>query len=43
MNQQITVFEDSGFITDCEYSWSSFLLLAAKPPQDDCTNINAFI
>ena len=43
MNKHITVLEDSRLITECEDSWGSLLLLAAKPHQEMCFNINDFI
>ena len=39
MKQYIKALEDSGLITDCTRPWGSLLLLAAKPHQEDCTDI----
>ena len=35
--------EANKFIRDCEGPWGFLLLLAAKPHQESCTNISAFI
>ena len=43
MNHHMTALEDSGLITDCKCSCGSLLLFAAKPYQEDCSNINVFI
>ena len=43
MNHHIAGLENSGSITDCEGSWGSLFLLAAKSHQDNCFDINTFI
>ena len=39
----ITDLETSKLIRDCEDPWGFLLLLAAKPHQEGCTDIRAFI
>ena len=43
MTKLIADLEANNLIRDCEGPWSSLLLLAAKPYQESCTNISAFI
>ena len=43
MTKLIADLEVNNLIRDCEGPWGSLLLLAAKPHQESCTNISAFI
>ena len=43
MTKQIADFEISGIAINFEGAWWSLLLFAAKPRQEDCGDINAFI
>ena len=43
MNKLIDALENSGLIRDCEGALGSLLLLAAKPHQESCDDINSFI
>ena len=43
MNELIDDLENSGLIRDCEGVWGSLLLLAAKPHQESCDDVNSFI
>ena len=43
MIKLISALENNDLITVCEGDWGSLLLLAAKPREESCTNIYAFI
>ena len=43
MTAQIADLEANDIITDCEGSWGSLLLLATKPQQESCDDINTFV
>ena len=43
MNELIDDLDNSGLTRDCEGSWGSLLLLAAKPHQESCDDVNSFI
>ena len=43
VNKPIDTLENSGLIRDCEGAWGSLLLLAAKPHQENCDDIDFFI
>ena len=43
MRKIIADLEANKLIRDCEGPWGSLLLLLAKPHQESCTNILAFI
>ena len=43
VNKPIDALENSGLIRDCEGAWGSLLLLAAKPHQENCDDIDFFI
>ena len=43
MNKLIDDLENSGIIWDCEGAWGSLILLAVKPHQESCDDINYFI
>lgn len=43
MNRHIGALEGSGLIVDGEGPWSSLLILAPKPHQEDCNSIDNFI
>ena len=43
MTKIIADLETNKLIRDCEGPWGSLLLLVAKPHQESCTNISAFI
>ena len=43
MLKQISDLEDNKWIRDCIGPWGTLLLLAAKPHQESCTNIDQFV
>ena len=43
INAYIQILEDNDWIYDCEGTWGSLLLLAPKPYQEGCTDINDFV
>ena len=43
MTKKIADFEISGIAINFEGAWWSLLLFAAKPHQENCVDINAFI
>ena len=43
MDKYIHIIEANDCICDCEGPWGSLILLAPKPHQDSCNNINDFV
>ena len=43
MSKQISDLENNNWIRDCTGPWGALLLLAAKPHQESCTNIDEFV
>ena len=43
MSKQISDLEHNNWIRDCTGPWGALLLLAAKPHQESCTNIDEFV
>ena len=43
MSKQISDLENNNWIRDCTGPWGALLLLAAKPHQESCTNIDQFV
>ena len=43
MTKLTAALDASDIINDCEGAWESLLPIAAKPHQESCTDIHAFI
>ena len=43
MTEHISQLENNNLIRDCAEPWSALLLLAAKPHQESCIDINTYI
>ena len=43
MTEHISQLENNNLIRNCAEPWSALLLLAAKPYQESCIDINKFI
>ena len=43
MDKHIQIFEANNWICDCEDPWGSLILLAPKPHQESCNNIQNFV
>ena len=43
MSKQISDLEHNNWIRDCTRPWGALILLAAKPHQESCTNIDQFV